>query len=174
MQSDFSPPGSSMTSGITIDEGDAGQFADVDAKLSRTLERPIFDRPAELPKKTLRERLRRPLLLLFPVILVAVARCIMSPRNRTSRPTMPSSAPRRSRSTPGSPARSSKSPSRTISASSGASYCSGSTRTIPNRNRSGRGAARQCASPNQSAQGDLPAARGGAPIGERYRGLRPA
>jgi membrane fusion protein (multidrug efflux system) len=71
MQSQFSPPVSS-TSDIAIDDGDAGQFARVDAKSSGTFERPIFDRPAELPKKTLRERIRRPLLIVFPVMLAAV------------------------------------------------------------------------------------------------------
>jgi membrane fusion protein (multidrug efflux system) len=56
-----------MTSGIEIHRSDAGQLADVDAKLNRTL-----DRPTAIPKKTLRERLRRPLMILFPVLLAAV------------------------------------------------------------------------------------------------------
>ena len=72
MQSQFSPPGSLRTSDITIDKDDAVQFAEFDAKLSRTPERPIFDHPAELPKKTLRERLRRPLMIVFPAMLIAV------------------------------------------------------------------------------------------------------
>ncbi len=72
MQSHSSPPGSSMASGIAIHEADAGQRADVDAKLGRTLDRPASDGPAAMPKKTLRERLRRPLLIFFPVLLAAV------------------------------------------------------------------------------------------------------
>ena len=72
MQSDVAPPDSSMASGIAIHEGNAGQLAEVDAKLSRTLDRPASSRPAAVPKMPLRERLRRPLLILFPVILVAV------------------------------------------------------------------------------------------------------
>jgi membrane fusion protein (multidrug efflux system) len=67
MQAYFAPPGSSMTSGIAFHEANAGQLAEVGTKLSRTL-----DRPPAVPKKTLRERLRRPLLILFPVLLAAV------------------------------------------------------------------------------------------------------
>ena len=72
MQSDLALPATSMTSGIAIHEGNAGQFAEVDAKLSRTLDRPASGRRAAVPKKTLRERLRRPLLILFPILLAAV------------------------------------------------------------------------------------------------------
>ena len=50
----------------------AEQLADVDAALSRTLDHPVPGRPAAMPKKTLRERLRRPLLILFPILLAAV------------------------------------------------------------------------------------------------------
>ena len=61
-----------MTSGTAIDESNVGRLADVDARLSRTLDRPTPDRIAEIPKKTLRERLRRPLLIGFPLLLAAV------------------------------------------------------------------------------------------------------
>jgi hypothetical protein len=56
-----SPPGSSITSGIALHEGQAGQLAEVDARLSRTLDHPT-DRHRVTPTKiALRERLRRPL-----------------------------------------------------------------------------------------------------------------
>jgi membrane fusion protein, multidrug efflux system len=61
----------SMASGATIDEADVRQHAEIDARLSRTPDRPAADRPTAIAK-TLRERLRRPLLILFPVILAAV------------------------------------------------------------------------------------------------------
>src|SRR4051794_18668620 len=64
-QSYFVPPSSSMTSGIAIHDGNAGQ-------LRRTLDWPASDHPAATPKETLRERLRRPLLILFPMLLAAV------------------------------------------------------------------------------------------------------
>ncbi len=64
--------GPSMTSGIAIHEGNAGQPTEIDAWLSRTLDRQISDRSTAIPKKTLRERLRRPLLILFPVLLAGV------------------------------------------------------------------------------------------------------
>jgi membrane fusion protein, multidrug efflux system len=72
MQSYFAPPGSAMASGTAIHEGDAGQLADIDAKLSRTVDRPAPSRQASVPKKTLRERLRRPLLILFPILLAII------------------------------------------------------------------------------------------------------
>jgi membrane fusion protein, multidrug efflux system len=72
MQSHFALSGSSMTSGIAIHEGNAVDFTEIDATLSRTLDRPVPSRDAAVPKRTLRERLRRPLLIAFPVILIAV------------------------------------------------------------------------------------------------------
>jgi membrane fusion protein (multidrug efflux system) len=75
------------TSGTAIDEATVGQLAEVDARLSRTpdrpasdwpasdrpaSDRPASDRPAAIPKKTPRQRLRRPLLIVVPVILAAV------------------------------------------------------------------------------------------------------
>ena len=66
------PSNSSTTSGSAIHEGHQEQLAEVDATLSRTLDRPASDLPAAAPKKPLRERLRRPLLILFPVILAAL------------------------------------------------------------------------------------------------------
>jgi membrane fusion protein, multidrug efflux system len=72
VQSGSPPPGSSITSGIALHEGHAGQLAEVDARSSRTLDRPTDSRRVMPPKEALRERLRRPLLILFPVILAAV------------------------------------------------------------------------------------------------------
>jgi len=72
MQTFFAPPAASTTSGIAIHEGNAGGLAEVDAELSRTLDRPAPSRHAAVPKMPLRQRLRRPLLILFPVILASV------------------------------------------------------------------------------------------------------
>jgi membrane fusion protein (multidrug efflux system) len=72
MRSHFVPPGSSVTSDAAIHEVGTGHLAEIDAKVSRTPDRSGPDRPAAVPKKTLRERLRRPLLILFPILLVAV------------------------------------------------------------------------------------------------------
>jgi membrane fusion protein, multidrug efflux system len=71
VQPGSSPAGSSMTSGIALQEGQVGPLAEVDARLSRTLDRPTDRHGVKAPKKALRERLRRPLLILFPVILAA-------------------------------------------------------------------------------------------------------
>jgi membrane fusion protein (multidrug efflux system) len=71
MQSHFTSTDSSVASGAAIREGNTGQLGEVDAKLSRTLDRPAPGRAAAMPKKTLRERLRRPLLILFPILLAA-------------------------------------------------------------------------------------------------------
>jgi membrane fusion protein, multidrug efflux system len=72
MQTYFASPGSSMTSGIAIQDGIVGQLAEVDAKVSRTIDRPAPERPAAIPKKTLRERLRLPLLIVIPILVAAV------------------------------------------------------------------------------------------------------
>ncbi len=60
-----------MTSGTAIDEASAGQLAEVDAGLSRTLDLHASRPRTAVPKMPLRQRLRRPLLILFPVILAA-------------------------------------------------------------------------------------------------------
>jgi membrane fusion protein (multidrug efflux system) len=57
MQSDLAPP-----------EGKARQAVEFDDELRRTLDLPVLPRPA-IPRKTVRERLRRPLLIVFPVLL---------------------------------------------------------------------------------------------------------
>jgi membrane fusion protein (multidrug efflux system) len=57
--------------GPAIDEANVG-LAEVDARSNRTLDRPLSDRPAAIPTKRVRQRLRRPLLILFPIILAAV------------------------------------------------------------------------------------------------------
>ena len=72
MQPYLAPVGSLMTSGIAMHEGGAEQLVEVDAKFSRTLDRPVPSRPAAVPKMPSQERLRRLLLMAFPVILVAV------------------------------------------------------------------------------------------------------
>jgi membrane fusion protein, multidrug efflux system len=72
MQSYIAPPGPSMTSAAAIHEADVQQFVEVDATPRRPLDRPASDRSATLPKQTLRERLRRPLLILFPILLAVV------------------------------------------------------------------------------------------------------
>ena len=71
VQPHLTPAAHSMTSGIPIHEGHAGQLAEVDATLSRTLDRPTDGHRVMPPKMALRERLRRALLILFPVILAA-------------------------------------------------------------------------------------------------------
>ena len=72
MQTSSAAHGPSMTSGIALHEDHVGRLADVDARLDRTLNPSTNIRPVAPPKMPLRERLRRPLLILFPVILVAV------------------------------------------------------------------------------------------------------
>jgi membrane fusion protein, multidrug efflux system len=69
MQSYFAPSDPSTTSGIAMHEGNADGLAEVDVKFGRTLKRPASDHLAAMPKKTLRQQLRRTLLILFPAIL---------------------------------------------------------------------------------------------------------
>jgi membrane fusion protein, multidrug efflux system len=72
MELQLASPGSSMTSGLAIHEGRAAQLAELDAGLGRTLDdRPVSSHRGGVPKKPLRERLRRPLLILVPVLLIA-------------------------------------------------------------------------------------------------------
>jgi membrane fusion protein, multidrug efflux system len=66
MQSSLTSPAVSMTSGIAVSEASIGRLVGLDAGPSRPL-----DRPAAVPKRPLRERLRRPLMILFPLLLVA-------------------------------------------------------------------------------------------------------
>jgi membrane fusion protein (multidrug efflux system) len=72
MQSTLAPPGPSMRSAIAFREDDVRHPDEVDARLSRVLDRPESSGRVAVPKKTLRERLRRPLLILFPVLLAAL------------------------------------------------------------------------------------------------------
>src|SRR5271155_2620914 len=72
MQPYLAPDGSSMTSGIASHGGNADQLVEVDAKLSRSPDHTVSSRHAAAPKTPPRERLRRLLLIAFPVILVAV------------------------------------------------------------------------------------------------------
>jgi len=69
VQSGSSPCGSAMTAGIAIHEDHAGRIAEIDAALSRTLDRAPDRSRTMRPKIALRQRLRRPLLILFPVLL---------------------------------------------------------------------------------------------------------
>jgi membrane fusion protein (multidrug efflux system) len=71
MQSLTAASGISMTSVLANDEGNRGPVAEVDAELSRALDRPASSRRAAAPKRTLRQRLRRPLLVAFPLVLAA-------------------------------------------------------------------------------------------------------
>jgi membrane fusion protein (multidrug efflux system) len=71
MQSHFAPPGGSVTPDIAIHEGHKGLLAEVDAGVSRVLDHPAASRRAAAPKRMLRERLRRPLLVAFPLLLAA-------------------------------------------------------------------------------------------------------
>jgi membrane fusion protein (multidrug efflux system) len=66
-----SPPGSTITSASATHEGHTGQLAEVHAQPSGTLDLPPVSHRLAPPKITLRERLRRPLFILFPVILAA-------------------------------------------------------------------------------------------------------
>jgi membrane fusion protein, multidrug efflux system len=72
MQSHFTSAATSMASGTVIDEADPGRLAEVDARVSRTPERPASGQPAAVPGMPLRQRLRRPLLIFFPLVLAAV------------------------------------------------------------------------------------------------------
>jgi membrane fusion protein (multidrug efflux system) len=73
MQSYFAHPGSRVTPRIAPHEGNTGQLAEVvDAALNRTIERPESNRHAAGARMRLRERLRRLLLIGFPVLMAAV------------------------------------------------------------------------------------------------------
>jgi hypothetical protein len=71
VQSCSSSLDSSMTSGIAIHEAHTGRLAEIHARLSRTLDRPTDGHRVVPPKIALRERLRRPLLILLLLILAA-------------------------------------------------------------------------------------------------------
>ena len=61
----------SVPSDIAIQKAKAPQPVEVDTKPNRPLDRVVPDRPVAIPKNPLRERLRRPLLVLVPILLVA-------------------------------------------------------------------------------------------------------
>ena len=65
-------PADRHQSGALSREGDARQFVELDARLSSALDRPTSSYRAAEPRMALRERLRRPLLILFPILLAAV------------------------------------------------------------------------------------------------------
>jgi membrane fusion protein, multidrug efflux system len=54
---------------VRVPEGDAARVAEADGKLSRPPDLPTSNQVGATPKKTLRQRLRRPLLVAFPAIL---------------------------------------------------------------------------------------------------------
>jgi membrane fusion protein (multidrug efflux system) len=58
-----------LPSRIGVHEGVTARVAEIDGKLSRAPDLQTSDPPATTPKRTLRERLRRPLLIIFPAIL---------------------------------------------------------------------------------------------------------
>jgi len=85
-----------MTTGMPAHDTSAKLPAEADGALSREIDRPLPASPAEVPKKTLQDRMRLPLLLLFPLLLAILAGPTTWPRSRTFRPTMLSSMRRRS------------------------------------------------------------------------------
>ena len=172
MQPHFTPAAASMNSGATVDEANVGQLAEIDARLSRTIDLPAPRSPAAVPKLPLRQRLRRPLMILFPVILAAVGtayylaeapyvvdrRCLRSRgEGIDQRPGCRSGGGNRRQGQSAGQAGPVPVPDR-----SGA---------VPDCRRSGRGAARHRASADRRAQGHLAPATGRAAIGERYRRL---
>jgi membrane fusion protein (multidrug efflux system) len=58
-----------MSPGVALDDTHARQIVEGDPPPDRPVDLPPPDGPAAMPGKTLRERLRRPLLLLFPILL---------------------------------------------------------------------------------------------------------
>jgi len=72
MQFSLAPSEHPTTSGVAVQKGDAAPIAEIDGKLRRALDLPASAHPAAAPKKPLRERLRRPLLIVFPALLAAV------------------------------------------------------------------------------------------------------
>jgi membrane fusion protein, multidrug efflux system len=61
-----------MRSRIAPNEGNAAQSVEVDAKAIETPDHQTSCQPPATPKKAPQERLRRPLLILFPILLAAV------------------------------------------------------------------------------------------------------
>ena len=62
-----------MTTGMPAHDTSAKLPAEADGALSREIDRPLPASPAEVPKKTLQDRMRLPLLLLFPLLLAILA-----------------------------------------------------------------------------------------------------
>jgi membrane fusion protein (multidrug efflux system) len=72
MKSYFPPLTRPVASLIAHNEASAAQLVEVDGKASQELDGPASGHRAVMPKKTLLERLRRPLLIVFPLLLAAV------------------------------------------------------------------------------------------------------
>ena len=60
-----------LASPIALNEGRAAPPVEVVAKAIQTLDRQTFEQPPAVPEKALRERLRRPLLILGPILVAA-------------------------------------------------------------------------------------------------------
>jgi membrane fusion protein (multidrug efflux system) len=71
-QPHLTPAAAAMSSDSPVSEADARQLAEIDAQLSRTLDHSASSDHAVVPKVPLRQRLRRPLLIVVPLLLAAV------------------------------------------------------------------------------------------------------
>jgi membrane fusion protein (multidrug efflux system) len=71
MHSSLAPPAPSATSDTAIHEVNLKQLLEIDAGRHRPQDRPAPDHPTAIAKKPLRERLRRPLLTVVPVLVAA-------------------------------------------------------------------------------------------------------
>ena len=71
MHSSSMPSGSAVTSEIAVDDGQVARVSDVEVRVRRTLDHPLGDHLIP-PRIALRERLRRPLLILVPALLAVL------------------------------------------------------------------------------------------------------
>lgn len=71
MPSRFSPFARLMTAGISVDKAGVGQLLEADTESSRAFDPPTSGLPNVAPRKTLRARLRCPLLTAFPLLFLA-------------------------------------------------------------------------------------------------------
>ena len=190
VQAHFTTAVTSMTSGTELSQGNAAQPVEVDAKAIETPDREISDRPPVVPRKTLwgwlrrppavpretlRGRLRRPLLILFPILLAAVGAAYYlaeEPYVSTDDAFVRAAKESINARVAGQAVEIAVRDNQRVQ--QGQAPVPDRSGTLPDCGRSGRGAARQRASPNRRAQSDLPPATGRTTIGQRFRGLRPA